>query len=1617
MNKYILSAVVSALTCVTVFAEAPEAGNVYRIRNIGHNIYMTDRGPTSAVGCSTLNEDSNAQLWLLEDSPEVSGGLTFRSLVSAYYLHSPNYASGEWTVKESVSVNNSVFSVTSTNGNFVIRAAKNSGGYNFAHCDASSNVVCWESTATSTQWSFELVEMTQQEIDRALSTPSAMITEVSNASAYQAHLDALFADKACTRLKVSGNLASNSHYLALSEPLRRMVDKVQSADWAETNGQWDSEHALKYRVQSYEPFSEGGNAAALAGIQAYTNMNNPTGIVADVHDALYVMVDDAVPAGATLYILGFSDNGMHNSTTEGYELKQGLNIIPNYTDCAHFFIYYTVNTVSDSNGKKVHSEYKVTEFPSLKIHIEGGRLNGFFNPIGDELYRADTRADFDYTSARASHPMYDLVGKYVILHLHKDNIGSSLGVISSLDAAANPGTKKEYDPVEIIKAWDNMCFSERILMGIQSDADVASEYNRGFYAPLTGDNVIDPGFSYADYFNNRMMGISMEGDLFMNATSWRTAYNVSTIASILTELPYGNIWGPAHEYGHINQQPIRIAGTTEESNNIFSNVALYFSPHGTTSRAAYPSDQRNLFNQGKTYLEHGTWGTTRMFWQLWCYYHATGHNPKFYPRLFELLRQDPLDWGPNVDGVYQLNPKNDLLKFAVKCCIAAQEDLTDFFTAWGFFVPQQNYKIGDYANFISNLTPEDIAEVKAEIAALGLHENRAIILIDDRPGSTRPTHDEFNKDLCGEMGGLADFTDGSVPTGNFAYQVSGTTVTITGDGSGGVGFLLYDSEGNLAGFSNSRTFEVSPEVAGKIAAGEITVAVIGSDNSELKASDLVETGSDEDKIAIINNVLQEATALLAYRDINNNRPGMLFDASCADLQDKVDSTNSALEAGASGNALTDIYLELSAAYYALVNDADATIPVTPGAAYRLVNKAYPTLSMTSDGLNCRTVATGGDDTEVSTGCQWVFEPLGESGRFAIRNRHFGNYIGEVTENEVTFPMTETPAAFAIVSPSRAVFAFALDGDESHSLHSKGTGDSRVVRWNAAETSTQWELLEVESADMMQLQERLADAVNSAHALLNTAGTATGYEARPVKITPELLYSNAPHTGNNGSDKFTSWYVILDNNTDTYFHSSWTGGKESADGLNHYIRIEAPEGETFHEFSLTYITRNNDGGASNIKAYVLETSPDGETWTELCSESGLTSGAKQKKVIDGTAPAGTRFLRFMVNESGAKVSETSHYCFAISELSLTNRDENVLETSELYPAVTIEQMQAVIDAIVASAPLRNGNTAPSADELEAAINSITAAADALEAAMTQNHDRLLELIQRTRQLLDETGAIIMVEADGLALDASMLYSNAPHIGDGDDSTDMSKLIDGNTSTYFHSNYDNSKDSEDGLDHYIRIALPEAAPDERPGALTLSYTTRVSPYAHAIFAPASYTVEITSDMVNWTEALTCTDGLPAGSGQNHSSECLYLMPETKAVRLVVHTSCNDKTAGGHQYFVLSEIGLTAMTPRAEPLAAFSQIDPAVMTDAHTSIHQCLLTLANPTSGESDFQSAMADLQQKYDNLLQARGSMTGITATEADDSEGETTIYDLRGMKLHDATHPGIYIINHRKTIIR
>lgn len=380
-----------------------------------------------------------------------------------------------------------------------------------------------------------------------------------------------------------------------------------------------------------------------------------------------------------------------------------------------------------------------------------------------------------------------------------------------------------------------MCFAERILMGIQPDEDIPNEFNLGYYSSILNEELTTGAYTikltepYSTYFNNRMMAITMQGDLYMNATTWRTAYAPSTINAILTQFSFDSIWGPAHEYGHMNQGPMKIAGTTEESNNIFSNVANYYICK-TTSRSDYMSKQLSIFNQNLTYLEHGTWGTTRMFWQLWCYYHATKHNTKFYPRLYELLRKYPLK-KEYVNG--KLNPKYDMLHFAKMCCIAAQEDLTDFFTSWGFFVPLDNYHIDDYSTYDCVLTQNDIDDVIAEIKSYGFPQNRSIILIDDRVNTDFPAGYGYSKAAAGKYGGLIDFENGEKVSGTLYYTLRNTSLRINGDGNPGVGFLIYDNDWNLLGFTNTTAATISEKAVEALEAGSANLYAVSA------ASDLV----------------------------------------------------------------------------------------------------------------------------------------------------------------------------------------------------------------------------------------------------------------------------------------------------------------------------------------------------------------------------------------------------------------------------------------------------------------------------------------------------------------------------------------------------------------------------------------------------------------------------------------------------------------------------------------------------------------------------------------------------------------------------------------------------------
>ncbi|MCH5232793.1 MAG: M60 family metallopeptidase [Muribaculaceae bacterium] len=855
-----------------------EDGKVYRIKNLYYpNYYFSISGTVEgAVGTQYADNDLK-QLWYVIQNKE-NNGFYFRNFFNGAYLKTAEALYTQWPVTfiSEPDEQTMLMDVVAGDGYFIIKPVHRNGDYVYAHLDAAKNIVPWLSTSEASHWDFEEIALEPGELDEMFARFKSTGEEIGKCEEYGEYLEALFADKSATVLRDPAGAKDNPNYNLLPSVLQKMVDKILGNDWSEERGDWSDSYARKYRVQLYEPYSEGSAAAGLAGIQAHTNMNNPTGIVADSGEILYVMVEDEIPDGASLYIGAVPDCGMHNNTTDGFRLKQGLNMVLCNADTSHYFIYYTVNTVKD--GVPVR---KLSEFKDVKIHIEGGRINGFFNYTGDELYSPDTREDFLYTSSRAVHPMYDLIGKYVILHFFLEDTADTpgnthlqQGVKSALDPEINKVEGSDYDPVSIMKAWDSMCFSERILMGIQSKDDISDPFNRGLYDDIVDDGYsigsyrADSGFHYSDYFNNRMMGITLQAEgLYMNATSWRTAYAPGTISTILTRFKHDGLWGPAHEYGHLNQSPIRIAGTTEESNNLFSNVALYFSDNATTSRSDFISDQLKVFNDGKTYLENGTFGTTRMFWQLWCYYHATRHNTKFYPRLYELLRKYPLKRDmTSIPG--KLNPRYDMLHFAKMCCVAAGEDLTDFFTAWGFFVPLDNYHIDDYDVYDCVLTTEDIEAVKNEISELGLEKNLAIILIDDRPGSELPSESGHPKEQAGDFGGLQDFIENRGTEGTLEYSITGENVVIEGNGNPGAGFLVYGLDNMLLGFSNARSFTLRSDVIDALNSGEATLFAVGCDNSLTKVKSVGSSDDNDEETAGIEEIFG-----------NDNSPVTIYDLS------------------------------------------------------------------------------------------------------------------------------------------------------------------------------------------------------------------------------------------------------------------------------------------------------------------------------------------------------------------------------------------------------------------------------------------------------------------------------------------------------------------------------------------------------------------------------------------------------------------------------------------------------------------------------------------------------------------------------------------------------------------
>ena len=1071
------------LVAITAKAQLSN-GMVYNFVNVGKGSSMSIAA--NGVIVSDTDQSNYSQLWYAASD---GNGFTLRNLGNGRYLKSPNATSEAWTtVKEKDA--NCIFTASAVGGNYAMRVTGNSGGYNYMHADGSNNIVCWESSNNNSQWTMTKVSIDAAALNANWNTLAGIDPSAATVATYQTHLNNLFIDKSCTTLKKSfaseSAVKNDADYKALPAALQAMVLKAYSNNWDENNydntkSLWESAYAKKYRVQLYEPYNNAGTAAEALGLNAHTNLNNPTGIFANDREALYVMVEGTIKEGSSLYITSYTGHGKPgNSHSEGTQLTEGLNIIPSYGNGNNYLINYVVETFDTSDGKRGNKSKarKLSAYTPLKIHIEGGYINGYWNKMGDALYAPDTNADWNYIESRATQTDVTVLGKYITLQFPLDDANTE----------GNKGLRYYFnDRVNIqasIDEWDNVMLWERLLLGVLDKETTMAEAKK---SPYSNKDVIeytggDDNFAsgYGDYYNIHGLSFGVGGDAYMYGTWDHCGYHYSTMHSILVSMvnDAGTHWGPGHEIGHQHQKLLTVNGLTEVTNNLFSNVVLWYFGESTSRVNGSEGSLSNVlaaFNsEGSDFFTNNIWGQTQMYYKLFLYYHVLGYNTKFYPTLFEMLRQDPMSSG------YEQNGATTLLHFYKKCCLASGDDLTEFFRAHGFFSVMDNRLVGDYSNSVYTSTQSDIDAAIAEVKALGYDENISVLFINDATGETIKSHKGDNLTLygettiCAEVGSYASFEANTTP--DYTYSVSGTTVTM--EGTGGTGFAIFNANGEIIAFSDKKTFNISSECAVAIASGEAEIKAIQADNTIVETVDVMDADDNAAKRAALGELLESAEAILTFKDETGKKVGYYRTAALVDLQTAYNNAKAVYDAMTEASYAA-VYNALYKEYADLVSDDYARIGIVEGNAYRLDNLYYKDRSMAVNTSNNQMFgyATDGSDAQL-----WYFEPSATKGRYYLRNKATAKYPGDVSTSVVlSADKTSVEDAYAYELRDMGNGVWALVGNTG--LHCASSQNYNIVGWGVDAHATRWYITAVEISSNATALYELKCLIDKAEALV------------------------------------------------------------------------------------------------------------------------------------------------------------------------------------------------------------------------------------------------------------------------------------------------------------------------------------------------------------------------------------------------------------------------------------------------------------------------------------------------------------------------------------------------------
>ena len=782
--------VLARLQELSPFTNELKDGAYYRL----HSIYSRVLTEGSDLSTKEPDDTNYSQYWQLHQSDK---GWSLQTVITQKYVLRQTQTSTPYHVGAS----QVFFNINATGDKWdtfwTISYGSDWGGLHDAQSQGHS-VVYWDYTAEASSWHLEEVELDEAMLEQMRQQQADYDNLVKNKAAFQQHLNNLFDDQACTTLKADIQalsdeaLATNEDFAALTADMQAMVLKVKNGTWQQFTNQatgYTADYEKFFRVASYQPYSNHqtmANASNFTMSTSFGRLSNPTGIVANAGDIIYVYVEAGPKTGATLMMEAVSTDGVagDHPTGETTTLKAGLNLL-RYSEQKMLYVFYQV-----TDPKKL-----LNGFPDISIHIEGGQLQGYWDAT-----RNMTNADWKLLQQ-------DLLKASPVLNLKTQHLVFCMG--TDLVTQAEPNEMEG-----LMRIWDRIVENEERYMGVE---DFEGRYRNVW---------------------NAFSGASS----YMHSTTYGTWYTESTIPTIMNYKKMtqpGNLWGPSHEIGHNHQGSINVIGTTESSNNMFSNINT-FEQGIITSRRQLPVDVFCELGKGTRWLERNIWQTTGMFFQLYLYFHVQKHNEQFLPDLFRALRKSPIN-KTNGKG------STDYLHLAKKICDVAQADLSEFFEAYGMFVPGSNIHVSDYADYNVTTTQADIDAARKYMQQ---YERKLgnIMFIDDHLEPMKPADpdnifegvpatsnglkknnlDQHNevaeyKNLpIGEAGDYELFTDDAPDVVDDYYSLSANGKTITFYGTNYAGHKFYDAQGHLIWATNARSVSL-PQAVLSLGVANVTI--------------------------------------------------------------------------------------------------------------------------------------------------------------------------------------------------------------------------------------------------------------------------------------------------------------------------------------------------------------------------------------------------------------------------------------------------------------------------------------------------------------------------------------------------------------------------------------------------------------------------------------------------------------------------------------------------------------------------------------------------------------------------------------------------------------------------